>query len=45
MNWLMTLVFGRPNSTDMAALKRASETTRKAWAEARLRARGTTGQA
>ncbi len=45
MNWLMTLVLGRPPATDMAALRRASEATKKAWAQARLQARGTTGRA
>ena len=45
MNWLMSLVLGRPPTTDMAALRRASETTRAAWAQARLQARGTAGRA
>jgi hypothetical protein len=44
MNWLTTLVLGRPK-TDMAALRRAAEATRKAWAEAELQARGTAGRA
>ena len=43
MNWLVTLVLGRPPSPDMAALKRASDATRQAWA--RARARGTAGSA
>ena len=45
MNWLVTLVLGRPPSTDMAALRRASDATKKAWAQARLQARGTSGNA
>ena len=46
MNWLVTLVLGRPPSTDMAALRRASDATKKAWAaQARLQARGTSGRA
>ncbi len=45
MNWLVTLVLGRPPSPDMAALRRASDATKKAWAQARMQVRGTAGRA
>ena len=46
MNWLVTLMLGRGRPySDMAGLRRASEATRKAWADARMQERGTAGRA
>ena len=46
MNWFVTLMLGRGRPySDLAGLRRASEATRKAWAEARMQDRGTAGRA
>ena len=44
MHWFVTWVLGPARPSDLKALKRASDATRKAWAEA-MQARGTAGRA